>query len=171
MSSEEDLPGDAVAAIIAQWRAELPHLDVSPLEVLGRMHRSYLRYQASVSRLFESHGINMASFDVLAALRRSGAPFRMTSGQLARSSLVTTGGITLRLDRLEHMGLIRRVREGQDRRVVYAELTDTGRQLINDVAELHFENERKLLTGLTDDERRRLAKLLQKLEVSIEAAT
>jgi DNA-binding MarR family transcriptional regulator len=161
---------DAVSAIVAQWHTEAPDLDVSALEVLGRMHRSYLRYQSSLNALFESFGINTASFDVLAALRRSGKPYRMTSGQLATSSLVTTGGITLRLDRLEGAGLVKRIREGHDRRVVFAQLTPKGVRLIDEVAKVHFENENKLLSGLTDAERKRLSALLQKLEASIEAA-
>lgn len=82
---------DAVDDIVDQWAHQWPELDVSPLKVLGRLHRSYLRYQASLAVVFEEHGINMASFDVLAALRRSGPPYRMTSGQLAESALVTTG--------------------------------------------------------------------------------
>lgn len=162
---------DAVSTIVAQWKAEAPELDVSALEVLGRMHRSYVRYQSSLNTLFDSFGINTASFDVLAALRRSGKPFRMTSGQLATSSLVTTGGITLRLDRLEDAGLVKRIREGRDRRVVFAQLTPKGVRLIDEVAKVHFENENKLLSGLSDAERKRLAALLQKLEASIENAT
>ena len=158
---------DAVDDIVDQWTREWPGLDVTPLEVLGRLHRTYLRYQSAVGRVFDEYGINMASFDVLAALRRSGEPYRMTSGQLAESSLVTTGGITLRIDRLEKAGLVRRERAAEDRRIVHAELTDAGKKLIDDVALAHFENETRMLAELSPDDQSDLVHLLRKLEHSL----
>ncbi|MCX5045093.1 MarR family transcriptional regulator [Aldersonia sp. NBC_00410] len=116
---------------------------------------------------FEEHGINMASFDVSAALRRSGPPFRKTSGQPAESSLVTTGGITLRVDRLEKAGLVVRVRDPEDRRVVYACLTEEGLRVIDATAAAHFGNESRMLAGHSADKRKQLARLLQELEPSI----
>lgn len=161
---------DAVDDIVSQWAGQWPDLDVAALHVFGRLHRSYLRYQTSLAALFDAHGINMASFDVLAALRRSGPPFRMTAGRLAEMSLVTTGGITLRVDRLEKAGLVTRVRDTEDRRVVYAQLTDKGLQVIEDAAVAHFANESRMLAGLSEAERDRLAGLLRKLEHSIESS-
>ncbi len=158
---------DAVDHIVAQWNEQWPALDVSALEVFGRMHRSYLRYQSALAALFEQHGINMAAFDVLAALRRSGPPYRMTAGQLADTALVTTGGITLRVDRLEKAGLVERERDPDDRRVVYTCLTPAGLRVVEETAADHFANEARMLTGLTPDEQRRLAGLLRKLEQSI----
>jgi len=158
---------DAVDDIVDQWTREWPGLDVTPLEVLGRLHRTYLRYQSAVGRVFDEYGINMASFDVLAALRRSGEPYRMTSGQLAESSLVTTGGITLRIDRLEKAGLVRRERAAEDRRIVHAELTDAGKKLIDDVTLAHFENETRMLAELSPDDQSDLVHLLRKLEHSL----
>ncbi|MQY28693.1 MarR family winged helix-turn-helix transcriptional regulator [Nocardia aurantia] len=161
---------DAVDHIVGQWNEQWPALDVSPLEVFGRMHRSYLRYQTSLAAVFEKHGINMAAFDVLAALRRSGPPYRMTSGQLAETALVTTGGTTLRVDRLEKAGLVERERDPDDRRIVYARLTDAGKQVLEQTAAEHFANESRMLAGLTTDERHQLAGLLRKLEQSIVTA-
>ncbi len=158
---------DAVDHIVAQWNEQWPALDVSALEVFGRMHRSYVRYQSSLSTLFDRHGINMAAFDVLAALRRSGPPYRMTAGQLADTSLVTTGGITLRVDRLEKAGLVQRERDPDDRRVVYTRLTPAGRQAVEEAAADHFANEARMLATLTATEQRQLAGLLRKLEQSI----
>lgn len=163
-------PEDAVDHIIKQWHDQRPTLDVSAMEVLGRMHRSYLQYQALLNTVFDQYKINNASFDVLAALRRSGPPYRMTAGELATSSLVTTGGITLRIDRLEEAGLVTRIRPRNDRRVVYAQLTADGRKLVDEVAEVHFENERVMLAGLTATDQKHLAGLLRKLEQSIVAA-
>lgn len=156
--------------ILEQWGRELPTLDASPMEVLGRLHRSFLRYQGLVAELFDRYELNMAAFDVLAALRRSGAPYRRTAGELAQIALVTTGGITLRLDRLEAAGLVARQRDSDDRRVVYAQLTDKGLEVINTVAEAHFTNEDRMLAGLTAAERRQLGWLLSKLERSLEHA-
>lgn len=161
---------DAVDEIMSQWRRQWPDLDVSPLHVFGRLHRAYLRYQASLAALFDQHGINMASFDVLAALRRSGPPYRMTSGQLAESSLVTTGGITLRVDRLEQAGLVVRERDPEDRRVVYAKLTDEGLRVFEETAKAHFANEERMLAGMSAEQRAELAVLLRVLEHSIVTA-
>ena len=162
---------DAVDAIIAAWEREIPDQDFSALAVLGRLHRAYLRYAALIGEVFAHHGINTASFDVLAALRRSGPPYRRTAGDLAHIGLVTTGGLTLRLDRLEKAGLIHRERDGTDRRIVYAQLTPAGLDLTNRVAKEHFANELEMLAGLTTAERRQLASLLAKLERSLDAAS
>ncbi|MDZ7911974.1 MAG: MarR family transcriptional regulator [Rhodococcus sp. (in: high G+C Gram-positive bacteria)] len=161
---------DAVDDIVHQWERQWPDLDVSALHIFGRMHRSYLRYQSSLSAVFEKHGINVASFDVLAALRRAGPPYQMTSGQLAEMSLVTTGGVTLRVDRLEQAGLVERERDATDRRVVYARLTAKGKEVFDAAAEEHFENENRMLAGLNAPERKQLADLFRKLEHSIVAS-
>ncbi|MFD5064229.1 MarR family winged helix-turn-helix transcriptional regulator [Streptomyces sp. NPDC058394] len=161
---------DAVDLILEQWKRELPSLDASPMEVLGRLHRSFLRYQGLLSDLFDCFDLNMAAFDVLAALRRSGPPYRRTAGELADISLVTTGGITLRLDRLERAGLVTRERDPGDRRVVYARLTDRGIEIADVVAVAHFANEERMLAELTGAERRQLGRLLGKLERSLETA-
>ncbi|MFD8689734.1 MarR family winged helix-turn-helix transcriptional regulator [Streptomyces sp. NPDC059651] len=161
---------DAVDLILEQWKRELPALDASPMEVLGRLHRSFLRYQGLLSDLFECFDLNMAAFDVLAALRRSGPPYRQTAGQLADIALVTTGGITLRLDRLEKAGLVTRERDEADRRIVYARLTERGTEIADVVAVAHFANEERMLAELSGAERHRLGLLLGKLERSLETA-
>lgn len=161
---------DPVDVIISQWEHEIPDMDVSALAVFGRLHRGYARYAAQLSEVFEKHGINMASFDVLAALRRSGPSYRRTAGELAGIGLITTGGLTLRLDRLEQAGLITRERDTEDRRVVYAQLTEAGLELTNQVARDHFANELDMLSGLSKAERAQLAGLLSKLERSLIAA-
>jgi len=163
-------PPDPVDVIASQWRRERPDIDVSALAVFGRLHRTYLRYAALIGEVFDSHEINMASFDVLAALRRSGPPFRRTAGDLASTGLVTTGGLTLRLDRLEAAGLITRERDTADRRVVYAQLTEAGLALIDQVAVEHFDNEMRMLAGLSDTERRQLAALLGRLDHALQRA-
>jgi DNA-binding MarR family transcriptional regulator len=161
---------DTVDLLLTQWEREIPDQDFSAFAVFGRLHRGYQRYAALIGEVFERHGINMAQFDVLTALRRSGEPYRRTAGELANLGLITTGGLTLRLDRLEKAGLIIRERDTADRRVVYAQLTEDGLALINEVAREHFTNELRMLSGLTPPERDQLAGLLAKLERSLLAA-
>jgi DNA-binding MarR family transcriptional regulator len=158
---------DAVDAIVEQWRQERPDLDPSPIALFGRVHRVYLRYQTVLTKTFERYDLNSASFDVLAALRRSGAPYRKTGTQLAAGSLLSSAGVTFRLDRLEAAGLIERVRDSEDRRVVHSALTDKGLEVINRTIEAHLEAEAALLHGLSEREREQLARLLGKLERSI----
>ncbi|MCX4530534.1 MULTISPECIES: MarR family winged helix-turn-helix transcriptional regulator [Streptomyces] len=162
-------PGDrdAVAKVIEDWARERPELDTSPLEVLARLHRSFLRYSTRLTTSIERHGLSVAGFDVLTALRRSGKPFRLTAGQLADSGLVSSAGVTLRIDRLEKDGLIVRERDADDRRVVYSRLTDKGLTTVDTVFAEHLDNERRMLGGLSPSERRQLARLLRRLEDSI----
>ncbi|WP_084530944.1 TetR/AcrR family transcriptional regulator [Nocardia miyunensis] len=166
----EDTGADTVVRILAEWQAELPGTDVSALAVFGRLHRCFLRYQTQISRIVERHGISFAALDVLTALRRAGAPYRRTAGDLATSSLVSTGGITLRADKLEEAGLILRERDENDRRIVYLRLTDAGLALTDRLIEDHFANELDMLAGLVPAERRRLAALLERLERSLEVS-
>jgi DNA-binding MarR family transcriptional regulator len=161
---------DAVDLIIEQWRRERPDVDVSGLAVFGRLHRDFERYRDQIAVVFSKHGINMAGFDVLTTLRRAGPPYRRTAGELAESSLVSTGGVSLRLNRLESSGLITRQRDPDDGRIVHVQLTETGRKLADTVIEEHFGNELRMLTGLTATERRQLAGLLSKLERCLDHA-
>ncbi|MGY0022787.1 MarR family winged helix-turn-helix transcriptional regulator [Streptomyces sp. cg35] len=158
---------DAVAAIIEDWARERPELDTAPLEVLARLHRTFLRYNTRLTSAIERHGLSVAGFDVLTALRRAGAPYRLTAGQLADSGLVSSAGVTLRIDRLEKDGLIVRERDAEDRRVVHSRLTDAGLATVDEVFAEHLDNERRMLTDLSPAERRQLARLLGKLERSI----
>ncbi|MEU3712535.1 MarR family winged helix-turn-helix transcriptional regulator [Streptomyces catenulae] len=161
---------DAVAGIVEDWRRERPELDTSPLEVLARLHRTFLRYSARLTASVESHGLSVAGFDVLTALRRAGRPYRRTAGQLADSGLISSAGVTLRIDRLEKDGLIVRERDAEDRRVVRSRLTEEGLARIDTLFAEHLENERRMLAGLSPAECRQLARLLSKLERSITEA-
>lgn len=158
---------DEVGAIVEQWRQERPDLDPSPIALFGRVHRVYLRYQAVLNKTFSKYGLNSASFDVLTSLRRAGAPYRKTGTQLAAGSLLSSAGVTLRLDRLEEAGLIKRERDHDDRRVVYSSLTEKGLEVIDRAIEAHLDAEAALLAGLSAKERSRLTELLAKLEQSI----
>jgi DNA-binding MarR family transcriptional regulator len=166
MNSDGETP-DYVDRIIAQWAVVDPDLDVSPLEVLGRLHRTYLLYNHIISETFEEYGINQAGFDVLASLKRAGSGASITPSELSEQALVTSGGISLRLNRLEDAGLVERIRGRKDRRAVEVRLTEAGDQLITRIARHHFAREAELLEGLTDEDRESLACLLRKLTVSL----
>ena len=160
--------GDAIAQIISQWERERPDLDPSPMAIFGRIARVFALQRSAQTRVHREYGLNHPSFDVLANLRRSGVPHRKTASSLASSSMISTGGVTFRLDSLEEAGLLRRVRDDHDRRVVYAELTDEGLQIIDEAIAEHLKMLDRLLAALSERERDRLARLLAKLERSIQ---
>ncbi|GGX23454.1 MarR family winged helix-turn-helix transcriptional regulator [Streptomyces noursei] len=157
-----------MAVVIEDWERERPpELNTAPLELLARLHRSFLRYSARLTTSVERHGLSVAGFDVLTALRRSGRPYRLTVGQLADSGLVSSAGVTLRIDRLEKDGLIVRERDAEVRRAVYSRLTDAGLAKVDGVFAEHLDAERRMLDGMTPAECRRLARPLGELERSI----
>ncbi|MCT4353976.1 MarR family transcriptional regulator [Streptomyces sp. Je 1-79] len=167
MAASKPANRDAVAKVMEDWARERPELDTSPLDVLARLHRTFLRYNTRITASIELHGLSVAGFDVLTALRRAGEPYRLTAGQLADSGLVSSAGVTLRIDRLEKDGLIVRERDADDRRVVYSRLTELGLATVDTVFAEHLDNERRMLDGVSPAERRQLARLLRKLETSI----
>lgn len=160
---------DQVDHIVESWAEVNPDLDVSPMQVFSRLHRTYLLYRNEITNLFEEQGTSTSGFEVLAALRRQ-PEYRAAAGDLAQSTLVTTGGLTLRVRRLEAEGLVNRTRDTRDNRVVHVQLTPKGVELVDRVAALHFANLGRLLEGLSAAERAGLAKGLNKLEQSIHAA-
>lgn len=169
-SHDATSPRDAVDEIISQWAQVRPELDVSAMEVFGRLHRSFLFYRLGIADCFSEAGTNEPGFDVLAALRRSGPQQRLSAGELARRTLVTTGGLTLRVRRLEQEGYVRRERDPGDNRMVHVQLTDTGRELVDRAADAHFDNMNRMLERLTSDERATLAQLLGRLYESVQEA-
>lgn len=157
---------DAVDRITAQWRRERPDLDSTPMEVIGRISRASALLQRELERVFAQHGLAGGDFDVLATLRRSGRP--VTPGDLSRSTMVTTGGMTKLLDRLEARGLIRREADPRDRRGRLVVLTDDGRALVDRAVEAHLENEQRLLADLSGPKREQLASLLRQLLLALD---
>ena len=160
-------PEDAVDRILAQWAGERPDLDCSPMGVIGRISQLQREVYLAQRATFARHGLDVPSFDVLAALRRAGPPYELTPTELMRTALVTSGAITQRLDRLEERGLITRRRSRDDGRAVVVSLTDAGRQALDAALPDHLDTERKLLEGLSDDEREQLAGLLRRFLVSL----
>jgi DNA-binding MarR family transcriptional regulator len=158
---------DHAQHVVDQWTAERPDLDASPILVVGRLHRVALALTTELVRLYNAHGLGEGDFDVLATLRRSGPPYELTPTDLMDQTMVTSGAVTKRLDRLEGAGLVeRRIAEG-DRRSRIVALTDAGRALMDRVVPEHLANEERLLSALSPVERATLAALLGKLGRSL----
>jgi DNA-binding MarR family transcriptional regulator len=160
---------DHVDRVLAQWTRERPDLDTAPLAVVARVGRLARYFDLGLERVFAEHGVRRDTWDVLASLRRAGAPFRLSPTDLYRGLMRTSGAITNRLRRLERAGLIRRVLDPADGRSILVELTAEGRRLVDEVAPAHLENERRMLAALSPQEQRTLAELLRKLLASFEA--
>ena len=154
---------DHVDTILDQWAAERPDLDVSPMAVLGRLAAAARLVDVRLRDNFARHGLDGAGYDVLATLRRSGEPYRLTPGELMRTAMVTSGAITQRLDRLEQRGLVRRSAAENDARSVHVTLTATGSALVDQVMPGHLATEQDILAGLSQRQRRDLADGLRRL--------
>lgn len=154
---------DALDHIVGQWNRERPDLDPSPMHVIGRITRLQVELDERLCRVFNQFGMGRAEFDVLGTLRRSGPPFELTAGELSGSTLVTAGAMTKRVDRLERAGLVSRRASTEDGRGRLIKLTDRGLELIDRAVTAHVENETRLLSGLTAEERLTLTDLLRKL--------
>ncbi len=159
--------GDAVDRILAQWARERPDLDCSPMGVVGRISQLQREVFLAQRATFARHGLDVPSFDVLAALRRAGPPYQLTPTALMRTALVTSGAITQRLDRLEEKGLITRTRSEADGRAVVVTLTKAGRAALDAALPDHLETERRLLAGLSESDREELATLLRRFLISL----
>jgi DNA-binding MarR family transcriptional regulator len=171
MSQREDTNDeDHVDRLREAWARERPELDTEPIEIVARVGRLAQRLDRELERVFAEHGLTREGFDVLATLRRSGAPYRLSPTELYRTLMRTSGAMTNRLRRLEDAGLVRRVADAADRRGLLVELTPEGRRVIDRVAPLHLDNERRLVAGLDGDERAALAGLLRKLALSLDDA-
>ncbi|HLI39343.1 MAG TPA: MarR family transcriptional regulator [Streptosporangiaceae bacterium] len=161
---------DEVDGIVAAWRAQRPDLDVEPLHVLSRISRLARHLDRARRAAFASHGLESWEFDVLSALRRQGPPYQMTPGALLRATLVTSGTMTNRIDRLAAAGLVRRQPDPRDKRGVLVTLTDQGMAKADDALADLLGRERNLLAALDDGERRVLAGLLRALLAPFDAA-
>jgi DNA-binding MarR family transcriptional regulator len=158
---------DHVHHVLEQWRREAPELDRSPFGVVGRISRLAQLLQAELERVFATHGVNGGEFDVLAALRRAGRPYRLSPTELSTALIVTSGGMTKRLNALEDGGLIRRQPDPNDGRSTVVSLTREGKRLVEAILPEHVANEQRLLSGLRSKERADLAALLQMLAISL----
>jgi DNA-binding MarR family transcriptional regulator len=166
MAQEESQ--DAVDRIIAQWAVERPELDSGPMAVIGRIHRVAAILDIGLRPPFAAAGLGNGDFDVLASLRRAGAPYRLSPSELTATMMVTSGAATKRVDRLEAAGLVTRTVTEHDRRGRLIELTDRGRELVDRVVVEHWANEDRLIGALSQRERNQLVGLLRKLLISLD---
>jgi DNA-binding MarR family transcriptional regulator len=161
---------DEVDRLVAAWRRERPDLDVSPLEVLSRVTRLARHLDRARRTAFAEHTLEPWEFDVLSALRRAGAPYQLSPGQLLTQTLVTSGTMTNRIDRLAAKGLVQRGPDPTDRRGVLVRLTAIGRDLTDSALAQLLEDERELLSALSPEGVEMLAGLLRTLTVPFEPA-
>lgn len=164
---------DRVDQIVRQWQKERPDLDLGPMATIGRLKRCAALVQRRLDEGFAQAGLNSWEFDVLATLRRSGAPYQLAPTELFSALMVTSGTMTHRLHQLEGKGLIRRVANPHDARSLLVELTDAGLAVIDRAVTAHLQNEHALLDGLGKAERStldvRLKRLLALLEAGLDA--
>jgi DNA-binding MarR family transcriptional regulator len=159
---------DDVDRIVDAWRRERPDLDVSPLEVLSRVSRLARRLDLDRVSAFSRHALEGWEFDVLSALRRAGAPYQLSPGQLVQQTLVTSGTMTNRLDRLERRGLLERRPDPADRRGVIVRLSETGKATVDAAMADLLERERELLAELPQHRQAELAGFLRQLLTALE---
>ncbi|MEU3829257.1 MarR family transcriptional regulator [Streptomyces sp. SID486] len=159
-------PTDPVDTIIEQWARVRPDLDTRAMEVFGRIFRLSRAMGDRMERAYKPYGISRGEFDVLATLRRSGEPYTLSPRQLSATLMLTTGGMTGRLDKLERAGLLRRSPDPHDRRGLQVTLTEEGVRLIDEAVGSGLAEESAALTGLTDEQAGQLADLLRELLIS-----
>ena len=167
MRESEDIEENPVDRIAAEWKRERPDLDASPLEIFGRITRINTYLGKYVNDFLAGHNLSLGLFDVLTALRRSGEPYRQKPTDLADMTMLTSGGMTGRIDQLEELGYVRRISDDNDRRVMFAELTPEGLQLIDMLIELHFLRESELLEGIGSEDKKELSRILLELDNSM----
>lgn len=159
---------DPVDDILSQWREQRPDLDVSAMGPIGRLSRVADAVAVRQKATFALHGLDAGTFDVLATLRRSPPPHRLTPRQLTEAAMITTAATSQRLNRLEHQGLVHRTRRQDDGRGVVVELTIGGLDVIDRALPDHLVTDRELLGGLTEAQQELLSELLSRLLSDLE---
>lgn len=165
---ESATPIDEVDRIVDAWRRERADLDVAPLQILSRLSRLARHLDLARGSAFAEHALEGWEFDVLSALRRAGAPYELSPGQLVQQMLVTSGTMTNRVDRLERRSFVRRSPKPGDRRGVLVGLTDEGRHVVDNAMADLLDRERDLLGDLPPCDQEHLSSLLRHLMASFE---
>lgn len=161
--SERPQRKDPVDAIIDQWATVRPDLDTKAMEVFGRIFRLSRTMGDRMEKAYAPHGISRGEFDVLGTLRRSGDPYTLSPRQLSATLMLTTGGMTGRLDKLERAGLLRRSPDPHDRRGLHVTLTEKGLALIDEAVGAGLAAQTEALSALDDAQADQLANLLREL--------
>lgn len=161
---------DSIARFIADWRRERPDLDPWPLGILGRTSRIYAHFLRRADGWLSPLGLTWETFSLIAALRRSGKPYELNPTELQRQSLLTSGAMTNRIDRVEALGLVERRPDPADRRGVIVRLTPAGQALADKAIAIHFKATAEVLNALNTRESAHLDRLLSRLLASFEVA-
>jgi DNA-binding MarR family transcriptional regulator len=159
--------GDEVDEIVEAWHRERADLDLAPVEVFSRIGRLGRLLDKARREAFTAHRIETWEFDVLSALRRAGKPYQLTPGALLRQTMVTSGTMTNRVDRLTDRGFVERSPDPSDRRGVLVRLTGAGKRTVDGAFETLLAGERELLADLSEQDRTQLATLLKRLMVPL----
>ncbi len=146
-----DVASDRVAQIQAEWHRERPDIDTFPQGIIGRLHRIGLLLDRRLDEVYASFDLSYAEFDILATLRRAGAPYQRRAGELADHTMVTSGGLTKRVDRLIARGLVERRPEASDARGRLVGLTDAGLALVDEAFTAHMTGEHRIIEELGTD--------------------
>ncbi|MET9758029.1 MarR family transcriptional regulator [Streptomyces sp. NPDC006372] len=163
MNERPEQRKDPVDAIIEQWAAVRPDLDTAAMEVFGRIGRLTLAMGDRMDKAYAKFGISRGEFDVLATLRRSGEPYTLSPRQLSATLMLTTGGMTGRLDKLERAGLLRRSPDPHDRRGLRVTLTDKGLGVVDEAVAAGLAVQTEALSALDAERAGLLADLLREL--------
>ncbi|HEY2468159.1 MAG TPA: MarR family transcriptional regulator [Terracidiphilus sp.] len=154
---------------MAKWGMERPEYDLAPVQIIGRIGRVFEYVDRALEAKFEEFGITRASFDVLATLKRSGSPYRLSQRELMTNLLRTSGSMSVRIDAMERQGLVTREPDQEDRRATLVAISEKGIHLLEKVIPEHLLNEERLLSGLTAQDRSQLIRLLRKWNLALES--
>lgn len=154
---------DVIDQLQDDWKEQRPDLDTEPMGVILRIQALAKILEEQVTKKLQEFDLQWWQYDVLATLRRQGGPFMMAATELADASMLTSGAMTNRIDRLEEAGLVRRIADREDRRKVLVQLTSKGLKLIEDASEVRFEAAMDALRNLTPRQRQSLSDLLRLL--------
>jgi DNA-binding MarR family transcriptional regulator len=159
---------DRLDEIASAWSQERPDLDTSSLELMGRLFRTAQLADRRLSAGLADTDLQTGWFDLLAALRRAGEPYQLNPSELMRATMLSSGGMTKRLDRLAEVGLVERLPDPHDRRGTLVRLTELGRRRIDEALPAHISNEERILDPLSPRQRKTLNALLRKLLAHLE---
>jgi DNA-binding MarR family transcriptional regulator len=161
---------DRVDGIQQAWQRERPDVDSHSIAIVTRIWRLARHLERARTEVLAALGTDAPTLDALATLRRAGAPYRLTAGEMQQRSLVTAGAISQRLDKLEQAGFLRRERDTRDRRIVHVALTDRGQRLVDRVFTALMEREQALLATLSREDRTTLTAILRRWLVTFEGS-
>lgn len=159
---------DTVDQVLAEWAVQRPDLDFSPVGIVTRLERVRAYVSAGLTEVFSRYGLSAADFQVVVNLRRAGPPYRLAQARLMKALTLTSGTVSVRIDRLARLGIVTREPDPADARGQLVQLTSRGLQLFDDIAPVHLANEDRLLSALGPAGRQQLAALLRRLLAAYE---